>query len=168
MSSVPSPPDLPAVTVAAIAQIDGRFLIVKERINGRLVLNQPAGRVEPGETLIAAVVREAREETGWRFKPDALLGVYLWRNPNTSRANMRFAFSGVVSDHDPAQPLDHPIVQTHWLSREELQQRARELRSPLVLRCIEDFFGGQRHPLAAVAHLDLSSAHGVPIPAVAV
>jgi len=83
----------PDVTVAAIAETDGRFLVVEERINRRLVFNQPAGHVERGETLLAAVVREAREETAWRFEARALLGVYLWRNPASRRDILRFAFS---------------------------------------------------------------------------
>src|SRR3954452_17823224 len=96
---------LPEITVAAIAETDGRFLVVEERINHRLVFNQPAGHVEQGETLLAAVVREVREETAWRFEPQALLGVYLWRNPSSGRSYMRFAFTGKVLDHDAAQPL---------------------------------------------------------------
>ena len=96
----------PDVTVAAIAETGGRFLVVEERINRRLLFNQPAGHVEPGETLLAAVVREAREETAWRFEPQALLGVYLWHNPTSRREILRFAFTGCVRDHDPAQRLD--------------------------------------------------------------
>jgi 8-oxo-dGTP pyrophosphatase MutT (NUDIX family) len=163
MPSERSLQDLPAITVAAVTQADGRFLVVEERISGRLVFNQPAGHVEPGETLLAAVAREAREETAWRFTPDALLGVYLWRNPNTGAASLRFAFTGEVSDHDPAQPLDCAIVRTHWLSRQELQQPHRLLRSPLVLRCIDDFLSGVRHPLQAVAALDFATARSTPI-----
>jgi 8-oxo-dGTP pyrophosphatase MutT (NUDIX family) len=159
---------LPAVTVAAVTQTGGRFLVVEERISGRLVFNQPAGHVEPGETLLAAVAREAKEETAWRFTPEAFLGVYRWRNPGTGAESLRFAFVGSVRDHDPAQPLDHAIVRTHWLSREELTSGQRELRSPLVLRCIDDFLAGCRHPLGAVASLDLITAHGACIPAVAV
>jgi 8-oxo-dGTP pyrophosphatase MutT (NUDIX family) len=167
MPSEPPAQDLPAVTVAAVTQIDGRFLVVEERIGGRLVFNQPAGHVEPGETLLAAVTREAREETAWGFTPEHLLGVYRWRNPDTGIVSLRFAFSGCVHDHDPAQPLDRAIVRTHWLSRAELAAPPRALRSPLVLRCIDDFLAGTRHPLAAVAQLDLITAHGAPIPALA-
>jgi 8-oxo-dGTP pyrophosphatase MutT (NUDIX family) len=160
--------DLPAVTVAAVTEIDGRFLVVEERISGRLVFNQPAGHVEPGETLLAAVAREAQEETAWRFTPEALLGLYRWRNPDTGIVSLRFAFAGSVRDHDPAQPLDDAIVRTHWLSREELAVRQRSLRSPLVMRCIDDFLAGRRQPLSAVATLDLITAHSASIPTVAV
>lgn len=156
---------LPDVTVAAVTETDGRFLLVEELINRRLVFNQPAGHVEPGETLLEAVQREVREETAWRFVPQQLLGVYLWHGPH-GRSFLRFSFTGTVSDHDPAQPLDAGILRTHWLSRAELQER--ELRSPLVLRCIEDYLAGRRQPLEAVAQLDLSTARSTPIPPVLV
>jgi 8-oxo-dGTP pyrophosphatase MutT (NUDIX family) len=148
----------PDITVAAVTETAGRFLVVEERINRRLVFNQPAGHVERGETLLAAVVREVREETAWGFKPAALIGVYLWRNPTSDRFYMRFAFTGKVMDHDAGQPLDRGIVGTHWLSRDDLRQREPHLRSPLVLRCIEDYLGGIRLPLDPVAKLDLQSA----------
>ena len=151
----------PDITVAAVTETDGRFLLVEERINRRLVYNQPAGHVERGETLLAAVVREVREETAWRFEPSGLLGVYLWRNPASGRCTMRFAFTGVVTDHDAGQPLDHGIVRTHWFSRAELLERQPRLRSPLVLRCVEDYFGGRLLPLDPVARLDLHSAAAV-------
>src|SRR4029077_8252846 len=95
---------------------DDRFLMVEERIEGRLVLNQPAGHLEDGETLLAGVIREAREETAWRFSPQALVGTYLWRNPENGRSFLRFAFCGEVDDHQPRQPLDQGIVRTLWLS----------------------------------------------------
>jgi len=148
----------PDITVAAVAETDGRFLLVEERINRRLVINQPAGHVERGETLLAAVVREVREETAWRFEPRGLLGVYLWRNPASGRSTMRFAFAGAVTDHDAGQRLDHGIVRTHWFSRTELLERQPRLRSPLVLRCVEDYLGGRLLPLDPVARLDLHSA----------
>jgi 8-oxo-dGTP pyrophosphatase MutT (NUDIX family) len=146
------------VTVAAIAEHDGRFLVVEERINRRLLFNQPAGHVERGETLLEAVVREAREETAWRFEPHALLGVYLWRNPANGREILRFAFTGSVSDHDAAQRLDRGIIATHWLTSRELEERQPRLRSPLVLRCVWDYLAGRRHALDHVAQLDLERA----------
>jgi len=148
----------PDVTVAAIAETDGRFLVVEERINRRLVFNQPAGHVERGETLLAAVVRETREETAWRFEPEALVGVYLWRNPVSRREILRFAFIGRVSDHDAKQPLDRGIIGTHWLTRRELEAREERLRSPLVLRCVHDYLAGRRSALDGVAQLDLECA----------
>ena len=151
----------PDITVAAVTETGGRFLVVEERINRRLVFNQPAGHVEHGETLLQAVVREVREETAWGFQPQALLGVYLWRNPASGRGYMRFAFTGSVLDHDAAQPLDRGIVCTHWLSRDDLREREPRLRSPLVLRCIEDYLGGTRLPLDPIAKLDIHSAASV-------
>ena len=113
----------PEVTVAAVTEVAGRFLLVEERINGRLVFNQPAGHVEHGETLLAAVVREAREETAWHFEPQSLLGVYLWCKPASERTVLRFAFTGEVSNHDDSRPLDHGIVGTHWFTPLELDER---------------------------------------------
>jgi 8-oxo-dGTP pyrophosphatase MutT (NUDIX family) len=156
------PVPFPEITVAAIAETDGRFLVVEERINQRLVFNQPAGHVEPGESLLTAVIRETREETAWRFEPEALIGVYLWRSPDSGVTTMRFAFSGTVDDHQAAQPLDDGIIRTHWLSPTDLREREQRLRSPLVMRCIEDYLNGQRQPLVSVGHLDLHTAHAIP------
>ena len=158
---LPRMPHKPEITVAAVAEDNGRFLVVEERINSRLVLNQPAGHVEHGETLIEAVVREAREETAWLFQPFALLGAYLWRNPANGRTTLRFAFIGSVSDHKPNQPLDTGIVTTHWLTRAELEERNGRLRSPLVLRCVDDYLNGVRQSLENVARLDLLTAASV-------
>jgi 8-oxo-dGTP pyrophosphatase MutT (NUDIX family) len=159
-------PRTPDVTVAAVTETAGRFLVVEERINHRLVLNQPAGHVERGETLLAAVVREVREETAWRFEPSALLGVYLWRNPANGRRTLRFAFTGAVADHDAGQKLDRGIVGTHWLSRLDLEQRQARLRSPLVLRCVHDYLAGQRRALQPLAGLDLHAASAASVDAV--
>jgi 8-oxo-dGTP pyrophosphatase MutT (NUDIX family) len=156
----------PEITVAAITESDGRFLVVEERINQRLVFNQPAGHVEHGESLLKAVIREVREETAWRFEPASLVGVYLWRSPESGITTMRFAFCGTVDDHQAAQPLDHGIIGTHWLTRTDLQKREHALRSPLVMRCIEDYLGGKRHPLDSVADLDLLTAPAMPAVAI--
>jgi 8-oxo-dGTP pyrophosphatase MutT (NUDIX family) len=148
----------PDVTVAAIVERDGRFLMVEERIKGTLVLNQPAGHLEKGETLLDAVVREAREETAWRFAPEALVGTYLWRNPETDRTFLRFAFCGSVDDHRADQPLDTGIVRAVWLAPAQLHAQPGRMRSPLVLRCLDDFLGGIRRPLDSVATLGLETA----------
>jgi 8-oxo-dGTP pyrophosphatase MutT (NUDIX family) len=148
----------PDVTVAAVVQREGRFLVVEERIDGRLVLNQPAGHLEDGETLLEAVIRETREETAWRLHPDALVGVYLWRNPVNARSFLRFAFCGSVDDHRPEQALDTGIQRALWLSHEQLRVQPARLRSPLVLRCLEDYLLGKRQPLQTVATLGLESA----------
>ena len=143
----------PDITVAAVIERERRFLIVEERISGKRVLNQPAGHVESHESLLAAVVRETREETGWVFVPSALVGVYTWRKPGTLKDTLRFAIAGNVTAHDASVALDHPVIATHWLTREELQARASELRTPLVLRCIDDYFSGSHGPLTAIADL---------------
>jgi ADP-ribose pyrophosphatase YjhB (NUDIX family) len=148
----------PEVTVAAIVERDNRFLLVEERISGRLVLNQPAGHLEDRETLVEAVIRETREESAWRFHPEAMVGTYLWRNPHTGRSYLRFAFCGSVDDHKPLQPLDTGIVRAVWLTHEQLLAQARRLRSPLVLRCLEDYLLGKRSGLDAVACLGLDAA----------
>ena len=148
----------PEVTVAAIVELDGRFLMVEERIAGRLVLNQPAGHLENGESLLEAVVRETREETAWRFRPESLVGTYLWRNPDDGRSFLRLAFCGMVDDHLAQQPLDTGIVRTLWITHEQLLAQSSRLRSPLVLRCLQDFLLGKRQPLDSVAHLGLESA----------
>jgi len=148
----------PEVTVAAIVEVDGRFLMVEERVAGNLVLNQPAGHLEDRETLIEAAVRETREETAWRFHPLAFVGVYLWRSPITERSFLRFAFCGTVDDHQPRLPLDVGIVRTVWMTREQLQAQPARLRSPLVLRCIDDYRAGSRKPLDSVATLGLDDA----------
>lgn len=145
----------PDVTVAAVIERSGRFLLVEERIRGQLVLNQPAGHLEDGETLLDAVIRETLEETAWQFTPEALLGIYQWRSPR-GHTTMRFAFTGSVQGYDAARPLDAPIVTTHWLAREEIAQRSARLRTPLVLRCIEDYLSGRRLPLDSLS-AELSS-----------
>jgi 8-oxo-dGTP pyrophosphatase MutT (NUDIX family) len=148
----------PEVTVAAVVERDGRFLFVEERIAGRLVLNQPAGHLEDGETLVEAVIRETREETAWRLRPQALVGTYLWRNPLDGRTCLRFAFCGDVDDHRPGQALDTGIVRALWLTHEQLLAQSARVRSPLVPRCLEDYLLGKRQPLDSVASVDLDSA----------
>jgi 8-oxo-dGTP pyrophosphatase MutT (NUDIX family) len=156
--NLPDMPLRPDVTVAALAEQGGRFLVVEERIQSRVVFNQPAGHVELGESLLEAVRRETLEETAWRFTPHALLGIYLWQPESSRRATLRFAFRGEVYDHDPARPLDRGILQAHWLTRPQLCERAPQLRTPLVLRCIDDYLAGRHYPLDLVARLDLNSA----------
>jgi 8-oxo-dGTP pyrophosphatase MutT (NUDIX family) len=140
------------VTVAAIAERDGRFLIVQERAARRIVLNQPAGHLEVGESLQEAVIRETREETGRTFEPRAVIGLYLWRGSG-ERSVLRVAFAGSVGERDESAALDRAIIRSLWLERAQLEARSAELRSPLVLRCIDDYLAGARHPLSVLGHL---------------
>jgi 8-oxo-dGTP pyrophosphatase MutT (NUDIX family) len=142
----------PDLTVAAIVEHDGRFLLVEERVRGAAVFNQPAGHVEDGESLLDAVVREVFEETAWRFEPRHLLGTYLWRNADNGRSTLRVAIAGDVRDCVAGHRLDADIIATHWLTRSELEQR--RLRSPLVLRCIDDWVAGRRFGLEALQFLE--------------
>lgn len=143
----------PELTAATVVERDGRFLMVEETVDGRPVLNQPAGHVEPGETIVEAAVRETREETGWRITPEAVLGVYYW--PRTSRGDciLRCAFSARAQTHDPAQALDNGIIAAYWLSRGELDSRRSQLRSPLVLATIDTWAAGVRQPLATIQQI---------------
>lgn len=134
------------LTVAAIAEDSGRFLLVQERAARRVVLNQPAGHVEPGESLVDAVVRETREETGREFRPESVTGLYLWQGPS-GRTVLRVAFAGRVGERNPGSTLDRSIIRTLWLDREELAARSREHRSPLVPLAVDDYLQGSRHPL---------------------
>lgn len=135
------------VTVAAIAERAGRFLLVEENVAGELRLNQPAGHLEIGENLHQAVMREALEETASRFRPEALVGLYLWHAPDSDLTYLRAAFCGDIGDPDPRQPLDSGIERAVWLTRSEILSRRAAWRSPLVLRCIDDYLAGRRYPL---------------------
>ena len=139
--------DRPHITVAAVIEQEGRFLLVEEQSGGRTVYNQPAGHLEWGEGLLEAVIRETWEETAWRFQPTALSGIYSWTNPENQISYLRFCFIGHCHDHDPHQALDTGIIRTWWLTREDILARARQHRSPLVLRCIDDYQAGKRYPL---------------------
>ncbi|HEU4530918.1 MAG TPA: NUDIX hydrolase [Steroidobacteraceae bacterium] len=145
----------PELTVAAVIERQGRFLVVEERVARRLVFNQPAGHVEQGEALIDAAIREVREETAWGFEPQAVVGIYLWSHPQSQRAYLRVAFCGTVSDHDPSQPLDTGILRTHWFTRAQLLGHEPRLRTPMVLRCVDDFLAGARLPLDLVQQVPL-------------
>jgi 8-oxo-dGTP pyrophosphatase MutT (NUDIX family) len=131
--------------VAAVIEQAGRFLVVEEAPDGHSVLNQPAGHLEDRESLAAAIMREVREETAWQFQPEAITGLYRWRHPD-GLTFLRVCFSGQARDHDPQQALDPDILHTHWLTRDQVADHS--LRSPLVLRCLDDYLAGQRYPLS--------------------
>jgi 8-oxo-dGTP pyrophosphatase MutT (NUDIX family) len=136
----------PSVTVAAVIERQGRFLLVQEMISGRLVLNQPAGHLDPGESLPAACRREVLEETAHHFEPTALVGIYRWRDPKKDFTFLRFCFRGAVTGTEQRE-LDKEIVALEWLSPEELKKRKAEHRSPLVQQCVDDFLAGRSFPL---------------------
>jgi phosphatase NudJ len=141
-----------ALTVAAVIERQGRFLFVEEpdKVTGRPVLNQPAGHVEPGESLLEAVRREVREETGLAFTPEAIVGLYPLKAANGSDY-FRVCFAGTVPGDAVAVPEDPDILRCHWLTREELASAS--LRSGWVLRCLDDALQGRRFPLDLVAEI---------------
>ena len=143
----------PNVTVAAVVERDRQFLLVEEETDAGLMINQPAGHLEDGESLIDAVVRETLEETAWQFRPTGLVGVYRWRQPDSNTTFLRFAFTGELVRLEQDRALDHGIVRTLWLSQEQLAQSGDRHRSPLVRRCVEDYLRGERLPLDALHDL---------------
>ena len=153
----------PSVTVAAIIERDGRFLIIEEETSGGLRLNTPAGHLDPGESLAEGCAREALEETAWHFKPTALVGVYVARFVKQADGEdvtyLRFAFCGELGEHEPQRGLDEGIVRILWMTHEELRASAARHRSPMVLRCIEDYLAGVRIPLDRI-HTD-PSVHAI-------
>jgi ADP-ribose pyrophosphatase YjhB (NUDIX family) len=144
----------PRVTVAAIIERGGRFLLVEEETSEGLKLNNPAGHLDPGETPAQGCAREALEETGYAFEPTELLGVYLSRFQRAATGEdityLRFAFRGELGRHFPQRPLDTGIVRILWMTADEIRACAPRHRSPLLLRCIEDHLAGMRHPLSLI------------------
>ena len=148
----------PDVTVATIVVRDGQLLMVEERANGALVLNQPAGHLEPDESLLDAALRETREETGWEVRLTAFVGAYQWKAPlqadgSGGRHYLRFAFAAEPVRELPDARLDEGIVRALWLAPEALRGMVSRHRSPLVWRAVADYLGGSRHPLSLVRHL---------------
>ncbi len=140
----------PHLTVAAIVEQNNKFLMVEERIEERLCLNQPAGHLEPDETILNAVRRETLEETAWSFKPSHITGIYHWCNPINNITFVRFSFCGVVNNHDPNRSLDEGIEQAVWLTLDEIKSRQSQHRSPMVLTSVIDYLAGQRYSLDAL------------------
>jgi len=147
----------PDVTVATIVVDGGRLLMVEEAVRGALVLNQPAGHLEPDETLLQAARRETLEETGWEVELTAFVGAYQWKAPDgpdgPGRHYLRFAFAAVPVRHDSVRTLDEGIVRALWMTPAELRDARPRHRSPLVWQAVADFLGGQRHPLHLARHL---------------
>ena len=137
----------PHVVTATVIERDGRFLFVEENIDGRIVFNQPAGHLDPGETLLQAAARETLEETAWTVAVESLIGVYLLETETPGKTFLRFSFAAKALSHDPTRRLDQEIVRIHWFTRDELVARSAQLRSPLVLRALDDYLAGARYPL---------------------
>ncbi len=142
----------PHVTVATVIEVEKRFLLVEEKAEGVIVFNQPAGHVDPGEDLLTAAIREALEETAWQVELESIIGLYQYANVSNNVTYLRICFCGHPLRHEPERPLDKGILQAVWLTREEVANRSN-LRSPMVLRCIDDYLAGQRYPLTLITHL---------------
>ena len=144
----------PNVTVAAIVERDGRFLLVEEQTDDGLRFNQPAGHLESGESLVAACTREALEETAWGFTPIALVGVYQWPRPQRDITYLRFAFAGDLGTREDGRMLDAGIQRAVWMTPDEIRATEDRHRSPLVWQCVSDFLSGRRFPLDLLRHYD--------------
>ena len=147
----------PDVTVATVVVAAGRLLMVEESVHGRLVLNQPAGHLEPDESLLDAALRETREETGWDVRLTGFIGAYQWKAPDADgqqgRHYLRFAFAAEPVLHDPARPLDTGIVRAFWMTPGELGRDRARHRSPLVWQAVDDHLAGRRLPLDLLRHV---------------
>lgn len=144
----------PNVTVAAVVERQGRFLLVEEETEAGVRFNQPAGHLDQGESLVAAAAREALEETAHRFTPQFLVGIYQWPRPDGEITYLRFAFGGSLGEFDPALRLDDGILRAVWMDIDEIRATQSRHRSPLILRCCEDYLIGRRFPLELIRHYD--------------
>lgn len=143
----------PNTTVAAVIEQDKKFLLVEEETAEGIRLNQPAGHLEDGESLLAAVIRETHEETAYRFEPQHLLGIYHWRHPGKDLTYLRFAFTGNASGPDSDRRLDDGIIRAVWMTLDQIRNTQNIHRSPQVLACVEHYLAGQRFPLSVIHHL---------------
>ncbi|MDB6162681.1 MAG: hydrolase [Xanthomonadaceae bacterium] len=148
----------PDVTVATVVVRDGRVLCVEERVDGAIVINQPAGHLEPDESLVDAALRETLEETGWNVRLEAFIGAYQWKAPTQAdgaggRHYLRFAFAAEAVALDATRALDEGIVRAVWMTPTELQQASARHRSPLVWQAVADYLAGRRHPLSLLQQL---------------
>ena len=140
----------PHITVATVVEDQGRFLLVEEFAGEKAVLNQPAGHLEANESLLQAAVRETLEETGWEVELTAVTGIYLYTAPSNGVTYQRVCFAARPLRHLPDSPLDHGIIGPRWMTRTELAAVPERWRSELVVRCIDDYLGGERFPLALI------------------
>jgi NADH pyrophosphatase NudC (nudix superfamily) len=144
----------PNVTVAAVIASEGRFLLVEEETKQGVRFNQPAGHLEANESLFAATVRETLEESAYHFTPTHLVGIYRWHAQESDTTYLRFAFTGDITGHEPQRALDAGILRAVWMSPEEIYATQARHRSPLILRCVEDYLAGRRYPLELITHYD--------------
>ncbi|MBP6058329.1 MAG: NUDIX hydrolase [Nitrosomonas sp.] len=146
----------PNVTVAAVIEQDGKYLLVEEEPEAGcgLFLNQPAGHLDPGESIIQGAIRETLEETAYTFVPEYLLGIYQWHSHRVDTTYIRFAFCGRVTHHDPERVLDDGILRAAWFDLDKIRQRIQRHRSPLVMQCIQDHIAGKRYSLELLTHYE--------------
>lgn len=142
----------PNVTVAAVIERDGKFLLVEEETDDGIRYNQPAGHLDEGESLLAACERETLEETAWHFTPRELVGIYQWRPPQRDITYLRFAFRGDLGEHEAQRKLDDGILRALWLTPAEIDAGRDRHRSPLVMQCVADYLAGRRFPLDLLRH----------------
>lgn len=142
----------PNVTVAAVIEREGRFLLVEEETADGLRFNQPAGHLDAGESLVDAVVRETMEESAYPFTPEYLVGIYQWPRPQGDFTYLRFAFGGSAGTPIAGRRLDDGIVRAVWMTFEELLATRERHRSPLILQCIKDWLDGRRYGLDLIRH----------------
>src|SRR5579885_6066 len=140
----------PHVTVACVVHEHGRFLMVEEDVRGQVLFNQPAGHLEPVESLLQAACRETLEETGWEVEPQAFIGARQYDSAQHGSHIVRFAFAAKPLRHYPDRPLDHGVLRSHWLEYPQIAQLGERLRSPLVLATLDDWWAGARGPLSLV------------------
>ena len=144
----------PHITVAAVIEKDGKYLMVKELANDLVVFNQPAGHWEVDESLTDAAIRETLEETAWEFVPEALVGVYRWKHPHKGEVYLRVTFCGSVKNFHDGQPLDHGIIEALWMTRQELAALPEiKRRSAMVLQSIQDYEQGRRYDLELLSEV---------------
>ncbi len=147
------------LTVSAVVEEDGRFLIVEEQASGIIVINQPGGHIEFGESPEQAAVREAREEAGCEITINGLLGVYLWIHPQSRQNFLRVVFTADLVAEKSRKRLDEGVQAVHWYTLSDLRERAARLRSPVVLRCVEDYLNGLRQPESMLEGLQPIQQH---------
>jgi 8-oxo-dGTP pyrophosphatase MutT (NUDIX family) len=144
----------PNVTVAAVVERAGKFLLVEEETSQGVRFNQPAGHLEADESILEAVKREVLEESAYHFVPQHLLGIYRWHSAASDTTYLRFAFTGEIAGHEADRPLDAGILQAVWLTPDEIRTTQAQHRSPLILRCMEDYLDNKRYPLDLLVHYD--------------